>query len=164
MEDQCRGLIHLGSLTTIINTTTNEVKNFSYNTCGIPRDPNDWRNKLEGDLFTGRGFTGHEHLPEFDLINMNGRIYDPMVGRFLSPDPFVQFPEFPDSCNRYSYALNNPLRYIDPSGHSNSLTYDDLYNARFMRDGTTWNPFYGWRFPQVQYPLFILILIVLTLS
>jgi hypothetical protein len=50
---------------------------------------------------------------------MGGRIYDPMIGRFLTPDPFVQFPFNGQSLNRYSYALNNPLRYTDPSGFIN---------------------------------------------
>lgn len=63
-----------------------------------------------------RGYTGHEHLPEFGLINMNGRMYDPVVGRFLSPDPYVQAPDFSQNYNRYSYCLNNPLKYTDPSG------------------------------------------------
>jgi RHS repeat-associated protein len=63
-----------------------------------------------------RGFTGHEHLPEFDLINMNGRLYDPTIGRFLSCDPYVQMPDFSQNFNRYSYCLNNPLKFTDPSG------------------------------------------------
>jgi RHS repeat-associated protein len=67
-------------------------------------------------LVFDRGFTGHEHLDEFGLINMNGRMYDPVVGRFLSPDPYVQAPGFSQSFNRYSYALNNPLKYTDPTG------------------------------------------------
>ena len=63
-----------------------------------------------------RGYTGHEMLPEFSLINMNGRMYDPVVGRFLSPDNYVQLGDFSQSYNRYSYCLNNPLKYKDPSG------------------------------------------------
>lgn len=63
-----------------------------------------------------RGYTGHEHLPEFGLINMNGRMYDPVLGRFLSPDNYVQAVDFSQSFNRYSYCVNNPLRYTDPSG------------------------------------------------
>ena len=47
---------------------------------------------------------------------MNGRVYDPILGRFLSPDPYVQAPDFPNNFNRYTYALNNPLIYTDPSG------------------------------------------------
>lgn len=47
---------------------------------------------------------------------MNGRLYDPLVGRFLSPDNYVQAPDYSQSFNRYGYCLNNPLRYTDPSG------------------------------------------------
>ncbi len=64
------------------------------------------------------GYTGHEMLPEFGIINMNGRLYDPVLGRFFSPDPYVQFVGSPQSYNRYSYCLNNPLKYTDPSGQS----------------------------------------------
>ena len=49
---------------------------------------------------------------------MNNRIYDPVIGRILSPDPFVQSPTNTQSYNRYSYCLNNPLRYTDPSGYN----------------------------------------------
>jgi hypothetical protein len=47
---------------------------------------------------------------------MNGRLYDPLVGRFLSPDNYVQSPDFTQSFNRYAYCINNPLKYTDPSG------------------------------------------------
>ena len=47
---------------------------------------------------------------------MNGRLYDPLLGRFLSPDNNVQLPDFSQNFNRYSYALNNPLMYTDPDG------------------------------------------------
>ena len=63
-----------------------------------------------------RGYTGHEMLTEYGLINMNGRIYDPLLGRFLSTDNFVQEPGSTQSFNRYSYCLNNPLKYNDPDG------------------------------------------------
>ena len=63
-----------------------------------------------------RGYTGHEMLSEFDIINMNGRLYDPVLGRFFSPDNYVQMPDNSQSFNRYSYCLNNPLKYTDPSG------------------------------------------------
>ena len=63
-----------------------------------------------------RGYTGHEHLAELGLINMNGRMYDPQVGRMLSPDNFVQDATSTQGYNRYTYVLNNPLKYKDPSG------------------------------------------------
>jgi RHS repeat-associated protein len=64
-----------------------------------------------------REFTGHETIPGLGLVNMNGRVYDPSLGRFLSPDSHVQFSDDLQSYNRYSYALNNPLRYTDPTGY-----------------------------------------------
>ena len=75
-----------------------------------------------------RGYTGHEMLNEFDIINMNrrslsrsgesnGRLYDPVLGHFFSPDNYVQLPDYSQSFNRYSYCLNNPLKYTDPSGN-----------------------------------------------
>ena len=50
------------------------------------------------------------------LVNMNARLYDPLAARFLSPDPFVQAPDFTQNFNRFAYALNNPLKYTDESG------------------------------------------------
>ena len=63
-----------------------------------------------------RGYCGHEMLPEYGLIDMRGRVYDPTVGRFLSCDNYVQEPDNSQNFNRYSYCLNNPLRYTDPTG------------------------------------------------
>ena len=65
-----------------------------------------------------REFTGHETIPDVGLVNMNGRVYDPELGRFLTPDPTVQFVADLQSYNRYSYVLNNPLRYTDPTGYA----------------------------------------------
>jgi len=66
---------------------------------------------------TDRGYTMHEHLDEMGVIHMNGRIYDPLTGRFMSADPFIQDPAFAQSYNRYAYVMNNPLAYTDPSGY-----------------------------------------------
>lgn len=64
----------------------------------------------------GRGYTGHEHFFEVGLIHMNGRMYDAKLGRFLSPDNYIQDPFSTQNFNRYGYVLNNPLKYRDPSG------------------------------------------------
>ena len=84
----------------------------------IRYDP--WGNRYVVESFLDevidRGYTGHEHLDQLGLIDMKGRMYDPKLGRFLSPDPFVQAPTDPQNYNRYSYCLNNPLKYTDPSG------------------------------------------------
>jgi RHS repeat-associated protein len=59
----------------------------------------------------------HEHLDEMGVVHMNGRIYDPLIGRFMSADPFIQAPSMLQSYNRYSYVMNNPLNLTDPSGY-----------------------------------------------
>jgi RHS repeat-associated protein len=71
---------------------------------------------LHHGSLTAMGFTGHEFLEDFNLYNMNGRLYDPILGRFLSPDPYIADPSFTQSYNRYSYVLNNPLKNNDPTG------------------------------------------------
>jgi len=72
---------------------------------------------LPGRFLPGaHGYTGHEHLPGFGLINCNARLYDPALGRFLMPDPMVQDPASTQNFNRYSYCLNNPLKYTDERG------------------------------------------------
>jgi RHS repeat-associated protein len=71
---------------------------------------------LSGMLSTKRGFTYHEHVEELGFVHMNGRVYDNEIGRFLSADPFIQFPLSTQGFNRYSYVGNNPLSYTDPSG------------------------------------------------
>ncbi|HXT99775.1 MAG TPA: RHS repeat-associated core domain-containing protein, partial [Polyangia bacterium] len=82
---------------------------------GRPADPASFQ------LLPGhREFTSHETIPGVGLVNMNGRVYDPELGRFLSPDPNVQFVADLQSYNRYSYVLNNPLRYTDPTGYYGS--------------------------------------------
>ena len=63
-----------------------------------------------------RGFGGHEFLPWFGLYNANARLYDPLLGRFLTPDPYLQAPGFSVNFNRFAYCLNNPLKYSDQSG------------------------------------------------
>jgi len=71
---------------------------------------------VPADFFVFRGYTGHEHIDVFNLINMNGRVYDPLLGIFLSPDNYVQMPDATQGFNRYAYCFNNPLKYTDPSG------------------------------------------------
>lgn len=110
---------HLGSPWLITNASGNEVQRLNFNAWGRRRDASNWNNYANlPEMKFDRGFTGHEHLEMFGLINMNARLYDPVLGRFLSPDPIVQVPDFTQSYNGYSYALNNPLSYKDPNGES----------------------------------------------
>lgn len=112
---------HLGSVLAVSEINANHtagilVQTFRYDPFGQQYAMNEGL----GSLFEGymrQGFTGHEMLNEVDIIHMNGRIYDPTLGRFLQADPYIQAPENSQSYNRYSYVLNNPLSYTDPSGY-----------------------------------------------
>src|SRR6185312_12547240 len=66
---------------------------------------------------TTRGFTGHETIASLCLINMNARLYDPTIARFMAPDSFVSDPSDGQSYNRYTYVRNRPLSATDPTGH-----------------------------------------------
>ena len=131
---------HLGSIVTLTDESGNVAYEQSFDAWGRYRNPYDWTfNDIPESPTWLRGYTGHclsrsifsmfsyeiensskitigEHLPHFDLVNMNGRIYDPILGRMLSPDRFVPDPLSTQGYNRYAYVLNNPLRYSDPSG------------------------------------------------
>jgi len=136
---------HLGTITHLKTGST--ISEYSFDAWGRRRDKDDWSYTLTSEpaLFADRGFTAHEFLSDFNLYNMNGRLYDPVVGRFLSPDPYIQDPSFSQSYNRYSYCLNNPLKFTDYSGESwksfwdkignwltrNNITFQVGYNSTF---------------------------------
>lgn len=107
----------LGSIISLLNSDGSYAEKYLYDAWGRRRNPNSWSyDSIPAATLIDRGFTGHEHLDEFGLINMNGRMYDPYIGRFLGVDPYIQFPENSQSFNGYGYCLINPLRYTDPSG------------------------------------------------
>lgn len=68
------------------------------------------------NLLLDRGYTSHEHFSEVGLIHMNGRLYDPMLRRFLNADENIQDMYNTQNYNKYGYVMNNPLMYNDPSG------------------------------------------------
>jgi RHS repeat-associated protein len=107
---------NLGSVVEITDESHAIYESLSYDAFGQRRDPDDWYSSVSYPEGTPRGYTGHEHLEQLNLVHMNGRVYDPGIGRMISPDPLVQFADESQSFNRYSYVLNNPLRYTDPSG------------------------------------------------
>lgn len=108
---------NLGSWTTITDKDGVVEQELSFDAWGSRRNPETWNgsSQLPAPIFD-RGFTGHEHLYAFGLINMNGRMYDPQTSSFLSVDAYVQSPDNSQSFNRYAYCMNNPLKYVDPSG------------------------------------------------
>jgi len=76
----------------------------------------DWRT-APTQTFTDHGYTGQKDNMELGLYYYNARYYVPGIGRFASADTIVSDPANPQSFNRYSYSLNNPVKYTDPSGH-----------------------------------------------
>ena len=106
----------MGSILTVTDANAAIVAEQSFDAWGRNRNPNDWsyNNIPTVPAWLYRGYTGHEHLPQFGLINMNGRMYDPVLGRMLSPDNYVGAGT--QGFNRYTYAHNNPLKFTDPSG------------------------------------------------
>ncbi|WP_265583775.1 RHS repeat domain-containing protein [Chitinimonas koreensis] len=103
---------HLGSVIAVTDEAGAVVARYRY-------DP--WGNQVRsaGSVDpTRRGYTGHEEIDGLGLVNMNGRVYDPVVARFLSVDPVLQDASNWQNYNRYSYVLNNPLMLTDPSGYS----------------------------------------------
>ena len=109
---------NLGSYLAVVDSLGNKVFDAHYDAWGRQHDV------TVNSIGLHRGYCGHEMLDEFRLINMNARLYSPYVGRFLAPDNYVQAPENTQSFNRYSYCLNNPLKYVDPDG--NYALLDDL--------------------------------------
>lgn len=110
---------HLGSIAVITNEAGTVVERLSYDAWGKRRFPNgadDTAGAIES--LSTRGFTGHEQLDTVGLVHMNGRVYDPMIGRMISPDPIVPDALNAQAWNRYSYVGNDPLTFTDPSGHS----------------------------------------------
>lgn len=107
---------HLGSTDVITGDVGQILERLSFDAFGKRRGLN-WQGTPGQERFlTAKGFTGHEQLDHLGLIHMNGRVYDPSIARFISADPLVQFPNSTQSYNRYSYVLNNPLSFTDPSG------------------------------------------------
>jgi RHS repeat-associated protein len=109
---------HLGSIAVITNETGAVVERLSCDAWGVRRYP-DGTPDPSGSIASSssRGFTGHEHLAEVGLIHMNGRVYDPLLARFGTPDPTTEDPFSTQGWNRYAYVGNSPLNFTDPSGY-----------------------------------------------
>lgn len=107
---------HLGSIVARLDGTGAVIERLSYDVFGKRRNPDGSAATIVNpDMY--HGFTGQEMLDAVGLVHLNGRVYDPITGRFTSADPTVQAPLDMQSFNRYSYVLNNPLALTDPSGY-----------------------------------------------
>lgn len=113
---------HLGSVDAITNDQGSMIQAMSFDAFGLRRDATNWNYDLSQNTiatlknYTDRGYTDQEQLDNLTLVDLNGRVYDPTVGRMISADPTVPAPFYSQAFNRYSYVYNSPLEYTDPSG------------------------------------------------
>jgi RHS repeat-associated protein len=123
---------YLGSILTVTDKQGAIVAANNFDAWGRERNPDNWNvytANLNNPTWLYRGYTGHEMLSGFSLINMNSRLYDPILGRMLSPDNYVANANSTQGYNRYSYALNNPLVYTDPDGNIPVLAVIAIFAA-----------------------------------
>ena len=130
---------HLGSILAVTNTSGGIEQEQSFDPWGRRRSVTNWNySSIQVFDILDRGYTGHQHLYAFNIINMNGRLYDPVLGRMLSPDNFVQMPDFTQSFNRFAYCVNNPLKYTDPDGEFWHLIIGGVVGG-VINVATNWN-------------------------
>jgi RHS repeat-associated protein len=113
---------HLGSTDAVLNASGAVVMRGSFGAYGERRASN-WQGAPPSNEWqdiantTRRGYTGHEMLDSIMLVHMNGRVFDPQIGRFLSADPYVDGADTSQGWNRYMYVHGQTLSATDPSGY-----------------------------------------------
>jgi RHS repeat-associated protein len=125
---------HLGSVSVVTDSTGTMVLNSSFGAYGARRGSN-WQGTPSSADWTAiasstrRGFTDHTMLDNVGVIHMNGRTYDPVIGRFMSADYHADRAGTSQGWNRYSYVHNNPMNGTDPSGFAFQLDNFDNYTT-----------------------------------
>ncbi|MCA9217425.1 MAG: hypothetical protein KDB27_30360, partial [Planctomycetales bacterium] len=115
----------LGSVIHVSDSAGLEIERLSYDAFGQRRNP-DWTpSTVPLDSESKEGFTNHEHLDSYSLIDMKARMYHPRFGRFFSPDSVIPNRFSSESLNRFSYVNNSPLSFVDPIGHQSCALSDD---------------------------------------
>lgn len=123
---------YLGSILAITDEAGNTIEQRHFDAWGnltlfkvngIDVDPKLFNEKSLID----RGYTSHEYFAEVGIIHMNGRLYDPLLRRFLNADENIQDPQNTQNYNKYAYVINNPLLYNDPTGEV--MGWDDALIA-----------------------------------
>ncbi len=131
---------HLGSVDVLTDETGTVQQRMSFDTWGKRREIN-WQQMTEAAIttfdtsITTRGFTGHEQIDQVGLVHMNGRVYEPELGRFLSADPIIEAIDNLQTYNRYSYVRNNPVTFTDPSGFQKAANDGDKGPDNSVNDG-----------------------------
>ena len=129
---------HIGSIAVITDVNGNVVERNSYDAWGRRRINADWTTYETANTthLVDRGYTMHEHLSDFGIINMNARLYDPIIGRMFSPDMMLSDPSYSQDYNKYTYARNNPIRYTDPTGNIVLNTFEVVAYHSFSNHGS----------------------------
>jgi RHS repeat-associated protein len=122
---------HLGSSSVITDASGNKAEELYYYPYG--------KTRYNSGINLKHKFTGQEEDGEVDLYYYGARYYDPAIGRFISPDSIVQEYTNPQTLNRYSYVINNPLIYKDPTGHwGDPVHYGDTYSTCIVAGFPHW--------------------------
>ena len=128
---------HLGSVEAVTDAQGNVLEQLSYNAWGQRRNANWTAGTPARSTSVNRGYTDHEMLDGVGLVHMNGRVYDPVLARFLRSDPVVSDPLSAQTYNGYSYVGNNPLGAIDPSGYDGESWAFSAGNVTDFYSGNT---------------------------
>ena len=128
------------SIDAITNSSGQVLVNESFSAYGVRRDPMTWSGAASSaDLATSASITQHGYTFQralgeaMNLNDMVGRVEDAGIGRFMSADPTQPHQLNPQAYNPYSYTLNNPLTYVDPSGFGSSC--NDLWDVQTVSYG-----------------------------
>ncbi|MBV1777396.1 hypothetical protein KSF73_16870 [Burkholderiaceae bacterium DAT-1] len=125
----------LGSLVAITDAAGNLKEGMAFDAWGSRRllagTPVTATSTQVKETTDNKGYTGQEMLDDLELVHLNGRVYDPLVGKFLSGDPLIADPVNGQNYNRFSYVLNNPTNLTDPSGFE---VVDDVRKLAPLRE------------------------------
>jgi RHS repeat-associated protein len=117
-QDEHVEYLHQDPLGSVVLATTvrgSEIERLFYEPFGKRIDASGQPVSATSDVLAG--FTGHRHDDDLGLIDMRGRTYNPVLRRFLQPDPVIQDAYAGQNYNRYSYVMNDPVNLTDPTGY-----------------------------------------------
>ena len=137
---------HLGSARSITNSVGEEQEYTEYMPFGHQRSH-------AGTSITNYKYTDQELDPSTGLYNYDARLYDPVIGRFVSADSFIEDFFIPQTLNRYSYVRNNALRYTDPTGHETTGEFLERKGVEAAASGSNVAA-YGWAFVDTAWSFF----------